>query len=94
MGAQLLYVPVPESAEERLSVLRVVSSALPLRREGDAVGEDEAGAVDLGAVAEAAEVSGPFPSWDRSVLTEISLCHACSCQEKPAVPILGSVRAD
>jgi hypothetical protein len=78
-GTQLLYVPVPESAEERLSVLRVVSSALPLRRA--AVGEDESGAVDLGAVAEAAEVSRPFPSWNRSILTEISLCHACSRQE-------------
>jgi hypothetical protein len=26
-------------------------------------------------------VSRPFPSWNRSILTEISLCHACSCQE-------------
>jgi hypothetical protein len=26
-------------------------------------------------------VSRPFPSWSRSILTEISLCHACSCQE-------------
>jgi hypothetical protein len=26
-------------------------------------------------------VSRPFPSWDRSILTEIYLCHACSCQE-------------
>jgi hypothetical protein len=27
------------------------------------------------------QVSRPFPSWDRSILTEIYLCHACSCQE-------------
>jgi hypothetical protein len=26
-------------------------------------------------------VSRPFPSWNRSMLTEIYLCHACSCQE-------------
>eukprot|EP01047_Picozoa_sp_COSAG01_P022098 COSAG01_NODE_1303_length_10815_cov_14.897938_2_plen_356_part_00 len=26
-------------------------------------------------------VGRPFPSWNRSILTEISLCHACSCQE-------------
>jgi hypothetical protein len=26
-------------------------------------------------------VGGPFPSWNRSVLTEIYLCHACSYQE-------------
>jgi ATPase subunit of ABC transporter with duplicated ATPase domains len=27
------------------------------------------------------EVSQPFSSWQRSILTEIYLCHACSCQE-------------
>eukprot|EP01047_Picozoa_sp_COSAG01_P044548 COSAG01_NODE_4039_length_5406_cov_1.715980_1_plen_141_part_10 len=27
------------------------------------------------------EVDRPFPSWKRSILTEIYLCHACSCQE-------------
>jgi hypothetical protein len=26
-------------------------------------------------------VSAPFPSWNRSILTEIYLCHACSYQE-------------
>eukprot|EP01047_Picozoa_sp_COSAG01_P016365 COSAG01_NODE_836_length_13206_cov_139.627375_18_plen_371_part_00 len=26
-------------------------------------------------------VSAPFPSWDRSILTEIYLCHACSYHE-------------
>jgi hypothetical protein len=26
-------------------------------------------------------VSRPFPSWNRSILTEIYLSHACSCQE-------------
>eukprot|EP01047_Picozoa_sp_COSAG01_P006727 COSAG01_NODE_247_length_20443_cov_52.339543_7_plen_200_part_00 len=26
-------------------------------------------------------VSRPFPSWSRSILAEIYLCHACSCQE-------------
>jgi hypothetical protein len=29
----------------------------------------------------AAAVSRPFPSWNRSILTEISLCHVCSGQE-------------
>jgi hypothetical protein len=28
-----------------------------------------------------AVVSRPFPSWNRSILTEIYLCNACSCQE-------------
>jgi hypothetical protein len=28
-----------------------------------------------------AMVSRPFPSWNRSILTEIYLCHACSCHE-------------
>jgi hypothetical protein len=28
-----------------------------------------------------ASVSRPFPSWNRSILTEVYLCHACSCQE-------------
>jgi hypothetical protein len=27
------------------------------------------------------EASRPFSSWNRSILTEIYLCHACSCQE-------------
>jgi hypothetical protein len=26
-------------------------------------------------------VSRPFSSWNRPILTEIYLCHACSCQE-------------
>eukprot|EP01047_Picozoa_sp_COSAG01_P036679 COSAG01_NODE_2874_length_6937_cov_4.473823_9_plen_103_part_00 len=26
-------------------------------------------------------VSRPFGSWNRSILTEIYLCHACLCQE-------------
>jgi hypothetical protein len=26
-------------------------------------------------------VSRPFPSWSQSILTEIYLCHACSCHE-------------
>jgi hypothetical protein len=26
-------------------------------------------------------VSRPFPSWNRSTLTEIYLCHSCSCQK-------------
>jgi hypothetical protein len=26
-------------------------------------------------------VSRPLPSWKRSILTEIYLCHACFCQE-------------
>eukprot|EP01047_Picozoa_sp_COSAG01_P037777 COSAG01_NODE_3025_length_6708_cov_3.364352_4_plen_152_part_00 len=38
-------------------------------------------------------VSRPFPSWNnRSILTEIYLCHACSCE--PAVSILESVHID
>jgi hypothetical protein len=27
------------------------------------------------------DVSRPFPSWNRSILTEIYRCHACSCHE-------------
>eukprot|EP01047_Picozoa_sp_COSAG01_P027591 COSAG01_NODE_1825_length_9137_cov_246.763886_9_plen_223_part_00 len=27
------------------------------------------------------KVSRPFPSWNRSISTEIYLCHACSCHE-------------
>jgi hypothetical protein len=38
------------------------------------VAEYGAGAVGYAAV------SRPFPSWNRSILTEIDLCHACSCQ--------------
>jgi hypothetical protein len=30
---------------------------------------------------ESRDVSRAFPSWERSILTEIHLCHACSCQE-------------
>eukprot|EP01047_Picozoa_sp_COSAG01_P026040 COSAG01_NODE_1664_length_9573_cov_31.637429_8_plen_101_part_00 len=26
-------------------------------------------------------MSRPFPSWNRPILTEIYLCHACSCHE-------------
>jgi hypothetical protein len=33
------------------------------------------------AVAAPMVVSRPFPSWNRSILTEIYLCHACSRQE-------------
>ena len=40
----------------------------------------ESGAYDQGA-ANFSDVSRPFPSWNRSILTEIYLCHACSCQE-------------
>jgi hypothetical protein len=32
-------------------------------------------------MAGAATVSRPFPSWNRSILTEIYLCHAWSCQK-------------
>jgi hypothetical protein len=39
-----------------------------------------AGLRGAGAAGEGA-VSRPFPSWNRSMLTEIYLCHACSCQE-------------
>jgi hypothetical protein len=33
------------------------------------------------AEAAAEEASAPFPSWNRSILTEIYLCHACSYHE-------------
>jgi|EP01047_Picozoa_sp_COSAG01_P051226 hypothetical protein len=36
-------------------------------------------------------VSRPFPSWNRSILTEIQLCHACSCQEISRVETAGQV---
>jgi hypothetical protein len=35
----------------------------------------------LGPAGRGRGVSRPFPSWDRSILTEIYLCHACSCHE-------------
>jgi hypothetical protein len=38
--------------------------------------ESDAAIIDAGY-----PVSRPFPSWNRSILTEIYLCHACSCQE-------------
>jgi hypothetical protein len=34
-----------------------------------------------GATAPQMAVSAPCPSWNRSILTEIYLCHACSCHE-------------
>jgi hypothetical protein len=35
----------------------------------------------IGGCAPPIVVSRPFPSWNRSISTEIYLCHACSCQE-------------
>jgi hypothetical protein len=36
----------------------------------------------------------PFPSWNpRSILTEIYLCHACSCQERLSTETAGQGRA-
>eukprot|EP01049_Picozoa_sp_SAG25_P001713 SAG25_NODE_81_length_16694_cov_8.663332_3_plen_115_part_00 len=53
-------------------------------------GEQGAGATTNGAPAHGVpsarrtggrrSVSRAFPSWNRSILTEIYLCHACSCQ--------------
>jgi hypothetical protein len=46
---------------------------------------DDAAGADAQAVAgvdaKAAAVSRPNPSWNRSISTDIYLCHACSCQE-------------
>jgi hypothetical protein len=36
-------------------------------------------------------VGGPFPSWNRSILTEIYLCHACSCPEVLRTETAGQV---
>jgi hypothetical protein len=44
-------------------------------------GAAQPGPVVMFYVASIIEVSRPFPSWNRSILTENSLCHACSCQE-------------
>eukprot|EP01047_Picozoa_sp_COSAG01_P067658 COSAG01_NODE_9600_length_2394_cov_2.019608_2_plen_380_part_00 len=44
-------------------------------------GAAQPGPVVMFYVASIIEVSQPFPSWNRFILTEISLCHACSCQE-------------
>jgi hypothetical protein len=33
----------------------------------------------------------PFPSWNRSILTEIYLCHACSCPEILRTEMAGQV---
>eukprot|EP01047_Picozoa_sp_COSAG01_P051849 COSAG01_NODE_5390_length_4291_cov_3.107109_3_plen_237_part_00 len=49
------------------------SSDLPIRASGGAATPTRAQSV-AGPV-----VSGPFPSWNRSILTESYLCHACSC---------------
>jgi hypothetical protein len=38
-------------------------------------------------------VSRPFPSWNRSISTEIYLCHACSCQEILRTETAGQVLA-
>jgi metal-dependent amidase/aminoacylase/carboxypeptidase family protein len=38
-----------------------------------------------------ADVSRPFLSWDRSILAEIFLCHACSCQEMLRTETAGQV---
>eukprot|EP01047_Picozoa_sp_COSAG01_P006364 COSAG01_NODE_230_length_21075_cov_13.811603_3_plen_186_part_00 len=34
-------------------------------------------------------VSRAFPPWNRAILTEISLCHACSCHEILRTPTAG-----
>jgi galactose mutarotase-like enzyme len=39
-------------------------------------------------------VSRPFPSWNRSMLTEICLCHACSCPEILRTETGGQVRTN
>eukprot|EP01047_Picozoa_sp_COSAG01_P063726 COSAG01_NODE_8311_length_2836_cov_61.813665_2_plen_368_part_00 len=38
-------------------------------------------------------VSRPFPSWNRSMLTENYLCHACSCHEISRAGTAGQERA-
>jgi hypothetical protein len=38
-------------------------------------------------------VSRPFPSWNRSMLTEIYLCHTCSCQEILRTETVGQAKA-
>jgi carboxylesterase type B len=52
----------------------------------------ESGAYDQGA-ANFSDVSRPFPSWNRSILTEIYLCHACSCQKILRTETAGQVQA-
>jgi hypothetical protein len=39
-------------------------------------------------------VSRPFPSWNRSILTEIYLCHACYCQEILRTETAGQAAAE
>eukprot|EP01047_Picozoa_sp_COSAG01_P032831 COSAG01_NODE_2388_length_7779_cov_127.916384_13_plen_183_part_00 len=46
------------------------------------------------AAADARAVSRPFPSWNRSILTEIFLCHACSCQEILRTETAGQAAAE
>eukprot|EP01047_Picozoa_sp_COSAG01_P071459 COSAG01_NODE_11096_length_2009_cov_4.966492_1_plen_130_part_00 len=46
----------------------------------------------LGRVLAHCAVSRAFPSWNRSVLTEIYLCHACSRHEILRVETLGQER--
>jgi hypothetical protein len=47
--------------------------------------------VDVPALAAGMAVSRPFPSWDRSISTEIYLCRACSCHEILRVETPGQV---
>jgi hypothetical protein len=42
----------------------------------------------------ASVVSRPFPSWNRCILTEIYLCHACSCQEILRAETAGQAAGD
>jgi hypothetical protein len=46
-----------------------------------------------GNLPEGSGVSRPFPSWSRSMLTEIDLCHVCSCPEILRVETVGQVVA-
>jgi hypothetical protein len=51
------------------------------RRPAAAAAEEGSRAGEATLPGASSTVSRPFPSWDRSILTEITLCHACSCRE-------------
>jgi hypothetical protein len=53
----------------------------------EAAADDEAAARTLPPTAPPRQVSRAFPSWNRSILTEIYLCHACSYHEFAGQPV-------
>jgi hypothetical protein len=79
-GAEAATAPAPAPSA-------ATPSAAGLWREDVAYGCEVEAAHPIDAV------SRPFPSWDRSTLAEIYLCHACSCHELLRAETAGQVLA-